>query len=123
MIERRRWLTVSVATVVALGGVLFYRWWMRPPAIEFDNLKYVQLLTTAVSSRSPEWLGKVEQAVQLRHQAGEMSDVELKSLARIIQIAEAGDWATADLECFALAEAQLNRRRSRPAVALHDHEH
>lgn len=113
-------LLVGVPAVVVCA-VLVYRWSTRPPAIEFDNLKYLQLLTTAVSARSPDWLAKVEEAVESRHRAGAMSERELASMSRIIAIATAGDWATADRECFALAEAQLGRRRIQPADHAHEH--
>lgn len=121
MSDRQRTVLLAALPAVIVCACVAYRWWSRPPAIEFDNLRYVQLLTTAVSARSPDWLGKVEQAVQSRHRDGAMSERELESLSRIIAMADAGDWSTADRECFALAEAQLNRRRNRPAE--HDHAH
>ena len=122
MNERQRWSVALGLILVCGGAILAYRWWMRPPALEYDNLRYVQLLTTAVSSRNPEWLAGVSTAVEQRHLAGEMSAVELASLREIIGIAEAGEWGRADEECYALAAAQLGRRRAPPASG-HGHVH
>lgn len=120
----RQWTIrlIALAALVA-GAVVLWRWWTRPPALEFDNLKYLQLLTTAVSARNAEWLDRVGTAVAQQHQAGAMTDVEIDALRRIIAIADAGDWHLAHVECHALAEAQLSRRRSRAPTSGHDHQH
>ena len=110
---RTKWTALCTALLCGVA-ILAYRWWMRPPALEYDNLRYIQLLTTAVSARNPEWLAGVSTAVEQRHSAGEMSIAELESLREIIGIAEAGEWARADEECYALAAAQLSRRRAPP---------
>ncbi len=111
--------------LLAAGLVLwkFAGWWTQPPAVEFDNLKYIQLLSTAVSSRKPELVDKVEQAIRQRHSGKEMSDGELREFERIIGVARGGDWEAADRAAFAFAEAQLGRRRAAPAKAAHDHAH
>jgi hypothetical protein len=113
---------VGALAVVAAAAAVFH-WWSRPPALEFDNLKYIQLLSTAVSARNSDWLAKVGDAIAQQHEAGRMSKVELESLRRIIATAAAGDWAAADVECYELAAAQLSRRRSRPPSDQHDHDH
>ncbi len=120
--SRRLWLggLLCVLLVVALA------WWFRPrpPAVEFDNLRYIQLLSTSISAENADWLAKVESAVRVRHEAGEMSPRELQHFQQIIDLAKAGDWQTANRECYAFAEAQLNRRRSRPASDVHaGHQH
>ncbi len=120
--RERRMAAMLIALVVLLGGgVWLVRWWARPPAVEFDNLKYIQLLTTAVSSRSEDMVAKVSHAVEERHREGKMSETELAHFRRIIALADGGDWPTADRESFAFAEAQLHRRRSQPASETHDH--
>ncbi len=103
--------------------VFVVRWWNRPPALEFDNLKYIQLLTTAVSARDEEWLDGVTRAIELRHQSGQMSDEEREALHGVIAQAESGEWERADRECYELAVAQLSRRRSPPDEAGHAHVH
>jgi hypothetical protein len=102
--------------------VLFFRWYSRPPAVEYDNLRYIQLLTTAVSARNGDWLEKVDTAVQQRHHDGQMSEAELAHFSRLISQAQSGEWEAADRACFAFAESQLGRRRSKPPGEGHNHD-
>lgn len=122
MKQNRSWTVVGLVAAVAVG-ILVYRWWNRPPALEYDNLRYIQLLATAVSARNPQWLERVDDAVQQRRAEGQMSDAEFDSLQQIIAMAEGGAWEQADRECFDLAAAQLNRRRSPPDESGHSHDH
>ena len=100
--------------VLLLVGIWLVSWWRTPPAVEFDNLKYIQLLRTAVSARNPEWLGKVASAVDQRLASGTMSSSEHAHFASLIAMARGGEWKEADVACFRFEEAQLGRRRSRP---------
>lgn len=118
---RRRWWQMSIAAVLVASGVWLYQWWTRPPAVEFDNLRYVQLLWTAVSSQNPDQLRKVSEAVRQRHTAGEMSNSELAHFRSLIALAESGKWEAAARECYDFAAAQHHRRRTRPASEHHDH--
>lgn len=121
-IKRRGWSIIASA-ILAAGLWYAVQWWNRPPAVEFDNLKYIQLLTTAVSSRNADWLTKVEQAVEQRHVSGEMSDQELRAFQKVLSTAAAEEWKQAEVECDRLARAQLSRRRTRPPIAAHEHDH
>lgn len=112
---------LTAATIAVIWFVS--RWWVRPPAVEYDNLKYIQLLSTAISSRNQEWLAKVEQVVEERHRDDQMSPAEHEHFKGLISLAWAGDWEQADRDCFALAEAQLSRRRSKPAESGDNHDH
>lgn len=121
---RRRGGMIVAAAALVVGLWSAASWWNRPPAVEFDNLKYIQLLTTAVSAQNAEWLAKVDQAVKQRHESGEMSDRELEAFRRIFSAATAENWKEAELACDRLARAQLSRRRARPPEADdHNHEH
>jgi hypothetical protein len=113
------------AAVVVIGTMVgLFRWWTYPPAVEFDNLKYIQLLSTAVSARNAEWVEKVAMAVEQRHADGQMSAGELQHFQTLIDQARRGEWEAADRACFKFAEAQLSRRRSRPATDdAHQHRH
>lgn len=102
----------------------FANWWTQPPAVEFNNLKYIQLLSTAVSSRKPELVDKVELAIRLRHSESKMSADELAHFERIMATARSGRWEDADRETYDFAAAQLSRRRSAPAAEeAHAHVH
>jgi hypothetical protein len=110
---------VTAAVVGAIG-----LWWLRfnrAPTVQFDNLRYIQQLTSAVSSRDEDWLNKVEVAIGQRRASSQMSDAEFGHFQEIITIARSGSWEEADKECFQFAEAQLNRQRSAPASEIHNH--
>ena len=113
--------------VLAVGGgysiYLFWSWWSYPPAVEFDNLKYIQLLRTAVSSQRPDWVAKVKTAIDLRVKEGAMSALERSHFEHVIDLAEAQEWEESNAACFRFEEAQLNRRRSSPVHADAQHEH
>lgn len=121
---RQRFLAgLLIVFVLGTIGWRFWNWWIRPPAVEFDNLKYIQLLTTAISSRSPEMVSKVEAAVQQRFDAGQMSDTERAHFQELFALADAEVWEEADQECFTFAKAQLSRSRDKPPVEGHSHDH
>lgn len=111
-----------------VGGVLvvwqLIGWWTKPPAVEFDNLRYIQLLSTAVSSRKTEMVDKVEKAVRQRHSESQMSEHELAHFEEILATVRAGKWEEADRQTYDFAAAQLGRRRSPPEPhAGHEHAH
>lgn len=121
---RQRYLAgLLISLVVVVIGWQLLRWWTRPTAVEFDNLKYIQLLTTAVSSRNIDMVNKVETAVKQRFDAREMSEKELAHFQKLILMAREGQWEQADRGCFEFAKAQLNRSRARPAIKSHSHSH
>lgn len=121
--QRQHLLIIGVTLLVGVGGWMAYRTWTRPAAVEFDNLKYVQMLTTAVSNRNAEWVTKVEAAVQRRFEEKQMSARERAEFQKIIDLTRATQWDQADRACFRLAEAQLGRRRTLPASDGHSHSH
>jgi hypothetical protein len=112
---------------ILAGGMLLWQvigWWNRAPAVEYDNLKYIQLLSTAVSSRKPEMVDKVAAAVRQRHAGSQMSDGELAHFEAIIATARSGQWDEADRAAYDFAAAQLSRKRSPPEPhAGHAHAH
>jgi hypothetical protein len=112
----RNWVGGAVITAL-IGAAWLWSWWSTPPAVAFENLKYIQMLRTAVSSRNNEWLSKVESAAHKLHDSGEMSSSELKHFDRLIAMARGGDWKGADLACLEFEKAQLGRRRAPPALA------
>lgn len=122
----RRLVFGIVGGVLLIAGAWLWMLWNRPPAVAFDNLRYVQLLRTAVSARNSDWLSKVQLAITQRHEQGGMSNSERKHFERIIQQARSGDWQAADQACFEFEVAQMNRRRANPVKSSdgqHSHSH
>ncbi len=119
-------LSIAFLTVLLLGVAGWYvtKWWTRPPVVEFNNLKYVQLLMTVVSSKDQEKLGRLEDSINNQFKEGEMSDREHKSFQTIIAQARSGKWDEAQKASFRLAEGQLRRARSQsPSEHSHSHDH
>jgi hypothetical protein len=120
--ERRHlWPRLALASLV-LGALVAIGSGCRPPAVEFENLHLVASLRTACSAQKTEWLEGVAKAVEARHAAGHMSEIEREHFVELIEIARCGEWEEADQKCLAFEKAQLGRTRERPA-SNHDHHH
>jgi uncharacterized lipoprotein YmbA len=81
------------------------------PAFQYANLRYVQMMRTAVSSQDAEKVDKVMEAVRLKREADELRPEEEQALRRIADLTKDGRWNDAEQACFALEEAQQFRRR------------
>lgn len=113
-----------VALTLGLGLYWLVQWWQYPPAVEYDNLQYIQLLRTAVSSKRSDWVEKVEGVVHDRFDSGELSERERAHFDQVIALADAKQWDAANRACFDFEAAQLNRRRSLPpSLDSHSHDH
>ena len=104
LIDSIREMSLAAKTLVALAfGLGLYwlvQWWQYPPAVEFDNLKYIQQLRTAVSSKRTDWVEKVEMVVHDRFDSGELSERERVHFDQVIALADAGQWDAANRACF-----------------------
>lgn len=104
---------LTTAAVLALAlAVPLGRWWLRPPVVAQENLRYLPLLRTALSARSPQWLDGVERAVSERQKAGRLSAPERRHFDKIIAAARGGDWERADRLAAGFESAQSGRRRA-----------
>jgi hypothetical protein len=108
-----RWSGGLGVVLTLVGAVWFYRWWSRPPAVEFDNLKYIQMLRTAVSARRADYVSGVERAVHLRRKEGAMSPAEAAHFESILTLVRSGEWERAEQRAFDFELAQANRQRTR----------
>ncbi|WP_437187096.1 hypothetical protein SH668x_000477 [Planctomicrobium sp. SH668] len=122
--SRQRFLAIFLGIIViVVSANQFSKWWFRPTAVEFDNLKYIQLLSTAISSRNPEMVSKVELAIKQRVESKQMSEKEFQHFEMLIGLTRQEKWDEAVKKCYEFAEAQLSRRRSQPKSTGHDHGH
>lgn len=116
------WLVL--ATLAGVCGVqALINWWKFPPPVEFDNLRYIQLLRTAISAERPDWVAKVREAIELRSAAGAMSARERTHFEHLLSQADQGRWKDAAGGCFRFEEAQLYRRRKKPPALVENHLH
>jgi len=97
--------------LLGVSGFLAWQAWNRPAVVQYDNLKYIQLLRTACSSQREDQLEGVHRAVSARRNSGQMSDAEWEEFEKIFAIDRQGDWQLADRQAYRLEQGQLNRRR------------
>jgi hypothetical protein len=97
--------------LLSVVGILVWQAWNRPAVVQYDNLKYIQLLRTACSSQREDQLEGVRRAVSERRQSGQMSDAEWEEFEKIFALARQGDWHSADRQAYRLEQGQLSRRR------------
>lgn len=98
---------------IAIGLIFFLFYWLQPPAVALTNLRYIQSLRTAVSSQRTDYVNKVDEALKLLKDKGELSDPEWEHFQFIIAKARAGDWHAADEACMKWEKAQSNRDREK----------
>jgi hypothetical protein len=106
------WLIAGASLCAAVVGLIFFLfYWLQPPAVALTNLRYIQSLRTAVSSQRPDYVNKVDEALKLLKDKGELSEPEWAHFQLIIAKARTGDWQAADQACMKWEKAQSNRER------------
>ncbi len=112
MDDRSKKLAIGAGAVLLIVLlIVVLQWWKKPPVVAFDNLKYIQLLRTAVSSRSDDYLNRVQATVQKRREASQITGTEFHHFENIIRLARQGSWDQADRMAFDFEAAQLSRSR------------
>ena len=81
------------------------------PAFQVANLRYVQLLRTAISAREPEKVDRVIASAQEQQRSAALSADEMSVLMEISLTAKGGAWDEAEQACFQLEQGQQWRRR------------
>ena len=77
----------------------------------FENLRYIQMTRTAVSSRSQEQVSRLSAALERRLKNGEMTELEHTHFRKILQFAESQEWEVAEQMAWDFEVAQLGRSR------------
>ncbi|MCU0718884.1 MAG: hypothetical protein MUC83_04215 [Pirellula sp.] len=107
-----KWLIAGVSLSIAVVSIIvFLSYWLQPPVVAITNLRYIQSLRTAVSSQRPDYVNKVDEALKLLKDKGELSEPEWAHFQMIIGKARAGDWQAADQACMKWENAQSDRVR------------
>ena len=106
------WLIAGVSLFGAvIGLIVFLSYWLQPPVVAITNLRYIQSLRTAVSSQRTDYVNKVDEALKLLKDKGELSEPEWTHFQMIIAKARAGDWQAADQACLKWEKSQSDRVR------------
>lgn len=97
-------------------------WWLKrptPPTVAREDLRYLQLLHTTISSRNLDALRRFESLLQQRLADGAMDQAEVAHFRYILTVAEQADWHAAEKLVRAFQLAQMGR--SRPdGLGAHD---
>ncbi len=107
--QNRTIFWIAIASLLVLGAIWGILWYRRPPALEHDYLRYVQLLRTAVSAQNEQHLLGVERVLARDRDAQKLPHSHWKHFQGIIDLAKGGNWEDADLRCQAFEAAQQNR--------------
>lgn len=102
-------MKLNLAAAILIVGILGCG--SGEPIVQVANLKYVQLLRTAISSRDRVKVDKVLEAVRLQQTRGDMDEGEITVLTDIGLMASDGDWSEAERAYLNLEQAQQSRRR------------
>jgi hypothetical protein len=106
--ERTVWLAITFLLTVGIAiGVI--QWYRRPPVVSEGQLRYIQLLRTAVSSHNEEHVAGVERVLKKKLDGGELTPKEWRHFQGIIQTAKRGDWDSAAEACESFERAQQYR--------------
>ena len=96
---------------MVFGGVWVASWWFRPPVVSIANLKYIQLVRTACSSRRIDYVDGVRRSLENQKQLQQLSELEWRHFDQILRDASAGKWERAERAASDLEFAQMNRYR------------
>jgi hypothetical protein len=102
-----RWLALSCAVAVMAGiGIGLVRAFGEPPKIPAAHLRYVQLLSTAVSSRDASRVARMNDLFRSLHDEEKLSDSQWKAIGKILDMAKVDQWDHAMAACEKLKAAQ-----------------
>jgi hypothetical protein len=101
---------IAIALVIGLGFTVWgIRWYLQPPVVSEGQLRYIQLLRTAVSSENEEHVAGVERVLKKKLDGGELTQKEWRHFQGIIDVAKRGEWESASRACEGFERAQQYR--------------
>lgn len=104
--------SIAIAIVFVLGiGLTVWgiRWYLQPPVVSEGQLRYIQLLRTAVSSENEQQVTGVERVLKKNLDDGELTPKEWRHFQSIIDRAKRGEWDSAARACEGFERAQQYR--------------
>ena len=120
--RRQLWL---VAAAVVLAIPLLIVWWpawrQYPPVTSPESLQAMKLLYTACNTKDPVRLKQVEKQVQKLDQEKKLAPAEQAAYAKILALANAGEWESAQKAAFKFAQDQVGVGHAAPKGHSHDH--
>lgn len=104
----RNVLIAAAVVAISIGATV---WWFRPrpPAVQSDTVRYLQLLRTGVSTHDPNAIEAVARAITKRRAEDAARHSEWDYFDRIISLAQKGAWDQAEKITVAWEESQSSR--------------
>ena len=109
LVPRTAGLTALVASFVLVGCG-------RPQASP-QNLHLISSLRTAASTRNPGLLEQNATLIEQRREAGEVGDAEYRTFQKILELARAGNWESAERETIAFQKSHPPDHRADPGAS------
>lgn len=97
---RRYLLCVVAGLLVLAGGCGGY------PEVSPAAFELAKAVVAVCNTRQPEQLDKARRIIQMRHEAGDISQREERYLGEILELAEAGRWERAETRARRLLRDQ-----------------
>lgn len=121
---RPRWWLYAAAGVLALALVIVWwpGWRQYPAATSPESMQAMKLLYAACNTRDPQRLKQVEERIEKLTSKGTLSEPEQRAYAKILALAQSGDWDRAQREAFRFAQDQVGVGHPAPSHG-HDHGH
>lgn len=101
---------IAIVLVCFIGLTIWgVRWYLRPPVVSEGQLRYIQLLRTAVSAQNVEHVAGVERVLKKKVETSELTEREWRHFRWIIETAQSGQWERAAEACEGFEQAQQYR--------------
>jgi hypothetical protein len=105
----RRWLPlVAGAVAIAIAAILGLIYLRQPPKIPASQLRYLQLLSTAISSEDSQQVARIGGLLKGQHEAKELSDRQWSEFQEILDRVNRREWEQAMEACERFKWAQGN---------------
>jgi hypothetical protein len=94
------------AGAIACCAIASIFYLQQPPKIPANQLRFLQLLSTAISSENPPQIAKIGDLLKGQHEANELSDLQWREFRKILDRANRGEWEQAMTACERFKAAQ-----------------
>jgi hypothetical protein len=103
----RRWILWGAALATCVIPISFL-YFLQPPDLPKDQMRHLQLLSTAVSSRSSQQVTRLGEFFKSQREAGKMTGPQWKEFQKILDCANRKEWDQAIARCERFKAAQVD---------------
>ena len=102
-------LTGLAALMVVAGAAILWWLWPTHPELSQEAYQYVMALDSACSRKDAPTIERLAGMIEESLQQKKLEDAEIRSLTKLLKLAQSKDWDRARQACRSLLEAQQNR--------------